>query len=243
VSRELSEERTIAVFGEDENDRFAVRELLLGLRPDVERRDVLLLRKPLTLVKNLDEAKRRARRGKVVETLRAAGVRSPLRAAVFHEDADAVEPAHVALAKGIERTYSAAPCPVVAAVPAWEMEAWWFQFPEAVRAVNSQWRSPDQYVGRNVGLVSHAKEKLRECVRPAGVKRGARFRGYEESDSSEIAKNIVTMGLLHEPRADSASWAMFVEAIGSLPQTPPSRPRTRRRTVTGREGRSPARRG
>lgn len=213
--------RTIAIFGEDENDCVAVQELVLGLRTDVGRSDTLLLRKPLTLVKNMDEAKRKARSGKVVDTLRAAHVRTPLRAAIFHEDADAVEPAHVALVEKIKRTYSDAPCRVLTAVPAWEMESWWFQFPKAVGALHGQWRDPDQYVGRNVGLLPQAKEKLRECVRPVGAKRGTRFREYEVSDSPVIAKNIVDMNLVHEPEADSASWLVFVQEVGSLPPVPP----------------------
>ena len=238
MSREIAQGRTVAIFGEDYNDRVAVQELVLGLRTDVGRRDTLLLRRPLTLVKNMDEAKRKARSDKVLDALRAAHVRTPLRAVVFHEDTDAVEPAHIALAEDIKRMYSAAPCPVLTAVPAWEMETWWLQFPNAVGALHDQWRDPDQYVGRNVGLLPHAKEKLRECVRPSGVRRGPRFREYEVSDSSAIAKNIVDMNLVHKHKANSASWLMVVQEVQSLPPVPSHQEQHGK----ARSGRTPRRR-
>lgn len=206
--------RHVVFFGEDQHDSHAVRELFLGLRPDIDRGRTKLLRKPLTLVKGVHDAKARPRAAKVIATLRARHVTTPLLAAVFHEDADAVEPAHEDLARAISSSFAAAPCRIVTAVPAWEIEAWWFLFPRAVAAVSAQWRSPDQFVGRQVGLIPHAKEQLRRSVQPSSGGRSAR--DYKEEDSVTIAKNAVRMSLLSDPAGQSASWNSFVAQVSSL---------------------------
>lgn len=202
----------VVFFGEDEHDRQAVRELFLGLRPDVHRGQTKPLRKPLTLVKNIEAARIRPRAAKVVATLRALRQTGPLHAAVFHEDADAVEPAHEDLARSITSAYRAAPCRVVAAVPAWEIEAWWLLFPTAVAAVSQQWRPPDQFAGKQVGLIPDAKERLKRSVRPPGSS-WQQTREYKEEDSVVIAEKIVSMGLLRNPVAYSASWDSFVAQV------------------------------
>lgn len=216
-SRAGRDQGVVLFFGEDHNDRASLREIVLGLRRDVRRRDTGLRRKPLTLVKNLDEAKRRSRSSAVTKLLQAETRKGPLRAAIFHEDTDAIEPSHIALAELIKQTYDGAPCKIVPAVAAYELESWWFLFPEAVSEVNGQWRLPNQYVGRKIGLVPETKEKLRKCVRPDGVRRGPRFKEYEESDSLKIAENIVALRLLDRtPVAESESWNVFLAEVKTL---------------------------
>ena len=117
------------------------------------------------------------------------------------------------LVEKIEKTYQSLPWPVHAVVPAWEMETWWFLFPSAVAALHRSWRAPDQYLGKDVGKIRDAKERLRQCVRPAGA-RSTTFRSYVESDSVLIAKKIVELGLLAPPwKAKSASWLVFLEKV------------------------------
>jgi hypothetical protein len=92
-------------------------------------------------------------------------------------------------------------------VPAWELEAWWFLWPDAVVAVQTTWRKPDDFVGRRVGLIENAKEELARRVVPRT--KGVRVRGYVEADSVRIARKVKELGLAHAPRGDSASYDRF----------------------------------
>jgi hypothetical protein len=88
-------------------------------------------------------------------------------------------------------------------------------WPQAVAAVREAWRAPDDYVGRRVGLIPEAKERLREAVRPNGVAR-ARFPDYTESDSVRIATNVREMGIADEPLAISRSYERFRNQVDIL---------------------------
>lgn len=206
----------IVFFGEDANDRDALRILLFAMIRNPGRYKAKPLRKPIALVKDIDAAKRRARGSAVARAVRAINVLGKVRATIFHEDADAPEPAHVERERAILTVYSDLGCAVVAAVPAWEMESWWFLFPDAVGAVSESWRCPDQHVNRDVGKMHNAKEELARSIRPTGLPRTARFREYRESDAVDIARKIVEMGLIHQPRARSASWTSFVDQVREL---------------------------
>jgi hypothetical protein len=224
----------VAFYGEHPHDANAVRILFNGLRPDLDHKRTKILKSPPTLVKGLDAAKRRSRAGKVLATLRAVDIKDGLLAVVFHEDTDKVEPSHVQTQQLIRDTYSAAPCEVIAAVPAWELEAWWFLFPDAVVTVSRTWRRPDNYSGRNVGLIRNAKEELARCVRPSP---GSRLgREYQEEDSVKIAQSVVNQNSVRTPLGISDSWTSFVNQVDGLAppgkKAPPpagSRARTRGR--------------
>jgi hypothetical protein len=200
----------VLVFGEDDHDRDAIKILLEGLRPDLARR-VQKRRQPLVLIKNArpeDVPDRAQRIADVVEAERAT---ADVACVFAHEDCDQVEPAHEGVARKIEEALSAAGCDAHAVAPAWEMEAWWFLWPEAVKAANPSWRAPDDYIGKNVGMIRDAKQELQRRVVPAKGKAGrGGFLGYRESDAPRIATKVVEMGLLHEKRAISNSYDRFV---------------------------------
>lgn len=203
----------VLVFGEDENDRQALMALAAGLRPDLARR-IEPRRLPILLVKGVSELKARKREALFFKAIQAeAKVRGVL-AAIVHEDCDAREPAHVALSDQILRRYLTTGCRVVPATPAWEMETWWFLWPEAAQALVPSWRKPDKYLGKNVGLIPNAKEVYRKATSPSGSR--ASNRVYRESDSPLLAAKVVQMGLLHKPKALSASYSDFVMRMKSV---------------------------
>lgn len=205
--------KQVVILGEDANDRRALKTLIAALRPNLPSGSLRDLQKPIALVKGIPPERLRRQASRVATVLRAVNVREPIRCVFMHEDADDVEPAHVPLIEKIEKTYGDLPWPVHAVVPAWELETWWFLFPSAVASLHRSWRTPDQYLGREVGKIKDAKERLRECVRPAGA-RAAAFRSYVESDSVLIAEKIVEMDLLAPPwTAKSASWLAFLKKV------------------------------
>lgn len=204
---------SVLIAGEDHNDREAIRTLTAGLRPDLRRFEYH--RAPLTLVKDLNQAKAKERAHKVIVALRARQKRGPLRALLLHEDCDAFEPAHEDKIATIERHYSTAPCSVFAVVPAPMIEAWWLLFPDALPLVRASWRAPSEYVGRDTGRLAQAKKALREAVRPKGKVPG-NFPDYSENDSPAIARAIVSSGRVASPQGRSLSWAVFVEKVEAI---------------------------
>lgn len=205
----------VVILGEDDNDRKSLQILVAALRPDIPRGELKPLRKPMALVRNVPPQRLPAQATKVAAVLRAVAVKTPIRAVLMHEDADEVEPAHERLIAKIEQTYRSLRWPVFAVVPAWEMETWWFLFPDAVQAVRPSWRRPGQYTGRDVGKIRNAKEALRQAVTPAGAK--DTFQTYSEADSVVIAAKIVELGQLTPPwSARSASWTAFLTKVDQL---------------------------
>lgn len=205
----------ILLFGEDGNDRAALRVLIEGLRPDLRgKATVKSLRAPLTLIKGMQAARAVSRASVVVKVVRAAHRNVPVLACVFHEDTDAVEPASKTLATQIQQTYARCLLPIVPAVPAWEIEAWWYLFPDAVATTHPTWRRLDQHVGRDTGKIISPKERLRRDVRPSG--RGPSASTYEEKHSEMIARAIVDGGYLHSPSGTSVSWTAFVAAVKTI---------------------------
>jgi hypothetical protein len=191
----------VLIFGESEHDRRAIRHLVVALRPDLdgaaeERRS------PLVLIKGALPATARDNAAEIAKLARAEASRRDVLAVLAHQDCDALEPAHERVASKLEDTLRTAGCPnPIAVAPAWEIEAWWLVFPEAVAGVVDGWRSPDDWLGRDVGKVKDAKEALRRAVRPRGKgsQRG-RPRDYAERDSIRIAEAIRTAGLLRSFR-------------------------------------------
>jgi len=209
----------IVIFGESENDRKAIAALVQGLCPNAH---VKTLRHPLVL-KNVppDAMPRRAER--VAEAVRAEAARRPVRCVFAHEDADAVEPRHRAVAERIEQALRDAGTPgrVHAVVPAWEIEAWWFLWPDLVGRCSRRWVEPR--VGTRPGKIINAKEKLKRAVRPSGLpsKQRARFPDYRESDSIEIAKTIRDTRSANRPeRGLSQSYDRFRDSVADCCSRP-----------------------
>jgi hypothetical protein len=168
-------------------------------------------RGPLLLVKNTQPGKIATRADKAAQLLTAEHTKAPVACVFMHEDADAVEPAHIRICEEKERVLRARGHAVHAVTPAWEIESWWLMWPDAVGGLRANWKTPDKYRGRNVGAVQNAKEELRKLLRPPGVPRS--FRTYEELDSPSIAQRIRDLGLARHPQASSASYRRFVDGV------------------------------
>ena len=203
----------ILVFGEDGNDTAAIRELVLALRQDVGR--VETRRTPLVLVKGKDKARDRKNLAEMAAVVRADQRRGRQCVVVAHRDCDAIEPAHEPIADALERGLleQNGITQAVAAVAAWEIEAWWFLWPEAALAVNSKWRRPEP-PKRNVGQIENAKEAFRRALRPR--KKGQRPRDYTESDSPKIAAQVRVRGIIDQRTAISRSFDRFVVKVREL---------------------------
>lgn len=186
----------VLVFGESEHDRRAIVHLVQGLRPDL-RGKVEERRQPLVLIKGALPQKARSNAVEIASLAQREQEARELLAVLAHEDCDALEPAHIEVSKKIENELRNAGCPAepIAVTPAWEIEAWWMVFPEAVGRIVQGWRDPVDWLGRDVGQVSEAKEKLAVAVQPRP--RPMRPpRAYHERDSIAVAANIVEDGLL-----------------------------------------------
>ena len=107
------------------------------------------------------------------------------------------------LAEGIEQAVAAA----------WEIEAWWFLWPDAALAVNSKWRRPEP-PRPEVGRIENAKEAFRQALRPK-VK-SQRPRDYAESDSPKIAAKVRELGLVDQRAAGSRSFDRFAGRVRQL---------------------------
>lgn len=198
----------VLVFGEDPNDSKAVAELARALRDDLPH--IQPRRRPQVLVKGREKARARKSAADIAHVVHAESKARPSIFVLAHEDCDAIEPAHTALADRIERHLKSEGVDVVAVTPAWEIEAWWFLWPRALASVNPRWRDPG-YAGKHVGLIKHAKETLRRAVRPSG--KHSSTRDYHESDSVKIAEFVRTLGLVDAPEARSDSFQRFAREL------------------------------
>ncbi len=203
----------IVIFGESENDRKAIAALVRDLCPEAQ---VKALRRPLVLLKGapLESIPKRADR--VAEAVRAEATRQPIRCVLAHEDADALEPKHEAIAEQIEQALRGAGTPgkIHAVVPAWEIEAWWFLWPDLVALCHQRWIEPKTV--NQPGKITDAKEKLKRSVRPSGLskKQRARFPDYRESDSIKIAEAIKDTRQANRPaRGLSQSYDRFRDSV------------------------------
>jgi hypothetical protein len=222
----------VLVFGESDHDRKAVGQLAAGLRPDFAGK-IEARRAPLVLIKNARPDKARSNAEDLARLVKQESAARDVVAVLAHEDCDATEPAHVAIASKIERELAAAGCPGahVAVTPAWEIEAWWLVFPDAVREVVAGWRAPDDWLGKDVGQVRNAKETLTTALRR--TRGGRAVRDYHEADSIEIARHVVRLDLLASfdgdhrettgkgvavTRTRSASFGAFRRKVLALPR-------------------------
>lgn len=153
----------VLVFGEDEHDRRAIRHLAEGLRSDLAGR-VETRRQPLVLIKGVAPAKARSSAQKVAGVASQESAARDVVAVLAHQDCDALEPAHVVAAKRIEDELASAGCPgrAIGVTPAWEIEAWWMIFPDAVGRVVAGWRKPDDC--GNMHFTNHRAKSLRKLL-------------------------------------------------------------------------------
>jgi hypothetical protein len=145
-------------------------------------------------------------------------VRLDVRGVLVHEDCDAVEPAHKTVAQRYVDEFRDVDYRVHPVLPAWELEAWWLLWPKALSAYRESWREPEEYRGTHVGKLRNAKELLQRAVQPRNLKAAERkrFRGYEESDSPNIARLIRERGWLTKPEGRSDSYAHFRRELDTI---------------------------
>jgi hypothetical protein len=205
----------ILVFGEDTNDTRSIAKLAKVLAPKIGSYEVSPRRDPVVHLRAADLPKTRRKTSETIARVVAAeSIRRKVVAVIAHQDADAVEPAHVSIADVIEQELKSAGVPQpIAAVPAWELEAWLMLFPEAIRKTRGCWKRLD-LKGRNTGTIGGAKEELRRLLRPTGQ---GRCPDYVESDSIKITENIE--GLEGEKKAvlrRSSSFERFDTSLQNL---------------------------
>lgn len=204
--------KLILIFGEDENDTKAVREFILALKPDSKVR-VEARRQPPINLRDAPAGSVPDRVSKIAKLIDAASVDSEVVAVFAHEDTDAVEDSHIALTAKIETAFRAKGYEQVwAATPAWEMETWLMQWPDAFSSHVPSWRQL-KTAGRHVGMINDAKEWLTRELRPSG---GGRVRDYRESDAPMIAGIVRANSWIRAPRATSTSFGMFVDRVDAL---------------------------
>ena len=202
----------VLVFGESQNDTAAIVELVGALRPDLR---VQAVKSPLVLIRDANPRDVPSRADRIASVVRGFREDYTVRAVIAHEDADCVEPGHKAIAKKIEEGFRLAGLVAIAAVPAWEIEAWWLLWPDQTGAVRKSWRTPDDYVGKQVGTIQDAKEVLTRLLRPPKYNKN-NFPDYVESDSVLIARRVRGEGVAQSPRADSMSYDRFRSSISAV---------------------------
>lgn len=196
------------IFSEDSNDAESIKKLIKALWPSAPR--IEYSRRPLILIKGQRDAeKRKKNAANVAAAIRAMKVRENIIFVIAHQDCDAVEPAHDSLRRSILEELGSVDVPhVIAVTPAWEMEAWWFLWPDAVAATNSKWKRLRRT--GNHGMIRDAKEQLRRDLRHKST------RDYEESDSPRIAEQVAKLGLVARRTGFCASLDLFFDDISKL---------------------------
>jgi hypothetical protein len=204
-----SKTKAVLIFGESQNDRHALKELVEALV--VSPPSLQIRREPLVLVKGRkpDEAQKASE--KIARVVRADEVKYDVVAVIAHEDCDAVEPAHQAISAAIEDNLANVGVPQpIAATPASEMEAWWYLWPTAVSAVCSKW-APLGRAGNSVGLIVDAKKQLQRDLRPKSA--DVKAPEYEERHSIEIARQVKIQACVDTKNARSESFDLFAEKV------------------------------
>ena len=196
------------IFAENENDAEALKNLAYAIRPDLPR--MSSRRKPLVLIKDRKAAEDRKRNAaQIAAVIFAAEVECDVKFVVAHQDCDAIEPAHLQLTELIDKELVAAGLRnVLSVAPAWETEAWWFLWPDAVARVNSKWNRLKR--SSNHGTITNAKEALRRDLRSAGA------RDYEESDARQISANVRSMGIISKRLGHCCSFLQYEQKILDL---------------------------
>lgn len=212
-----SKSKAILVFGENDNDRSALIEIAKALAPEAkihyEKRN-----KPLILASKQERAETvRSTEQDIAKLVKVAQVRFDVLAIIAHRDCDDIEPAHVKMATDIKANLQGVGVKhIVAATPAFELEAWWLLFPNAAQAVCKSWRH-FTYNGINVGMIRNAKEHLTRALRPKEPSKRQRCPEYSESDSVRIAREVGKLGgirIIKEHQCGSLT--SFVKSFDSI---------------------------
>jgi hypothetical protein len=194
------------IFAEDKNDADSLIHLTRAIWP--EGPTLKYRRKPMVLVRDAQEAQARKKNADdIAGVVKAEAVEADVRLVIAHRDCDAVEPAHEKRSRAVKEALEAAGLEnVVPAVPAWEIEAWWFLWPDAVASVHSKWTKLKR--SGNHGMIKDAKEALRN-----DLKNNTTQRVYEESDSATIAEKVRNGNLIDQHRGTCASFTAFRDRI------------------------------
>jgi hypothetical protein len=171
------------VFAEDKNDADSLIQLTRAIWPAAPT--MKYRRKPMVLVRDIQAAQARKKNAEdIAGVVRAEEVDAEVRLIIAHRDCDDYEPAHEREARAVRKALEEAGLKnVVPATPAWEIEAWWFLWPDAVASVHAKWTKLKRR--GNHGMIKDAKEAL-----AGDLKNKATQRVYEESDSEAIARSV-----------------------------------------------------
>jgi hypothetical protein len=197
-------EHTILVFGEDDNDRRSIANLIKALTPAEKSINIGIRRRPTILSK--DAARKRLGMADEIKPFADAETAQSKRVnVVVHRDCDAIEPAHQEQEKILRQLLSSVGLSdAVLATPAWEIETWWMLFPEALHLARKCWNRVN-YGSKHVGMIINSKEQLRRDLRPAGSRPKA-CPDFAESDGILVSERISEYRLVHKPitaRSDS----------------------------------------
>lgn len=201
----------MVIFAEDPNDAQALESILRFLRPDIGT--VRRPRRPLVLIKGRQAPGVKDSAERIAESVRreAKAIGRQVDLVIAHEDCDAVEPAHVELANRIVVALKRSRVPTpVAAVPAWEMEAWWYLWPQAVAAVCPGWRRLTRT--GSVGMLRNVKDQLRRDLRPT---ERTRVPNYDETFGPRIASKVREQAQPQLAGVHSASYIAFSMAVAA----------------------------
>ena len=201
--------RRVLVVGEsgqtnDLYDAQAIKVLIEAYRPAWQ---VQASKKPAVLAKGKEKAMAKAA-NRVAKLYQQASRARSIDCVFNQADTDAVEPSHEQVALDIEAALATAGCPGHAAVCAWELEAWFFLWPEAIEATRAAWSVPNSLRGRDVGQLNDPKSLLRTKVLKTGAKPQL---AYQEKHAPEVAVEIASR--LEKRKGKSLSFDRFVAQI------------------------------
>lgn len=208
TQRGARRQKLVLVFGEDETDRGAVKELIFGLRPNFSGK-IKTVRQPPVYSKDINRKSARSHVRRMCGVIAAEQATADVVAVFVHRDCDAPEPAHHQQSAELQGEFGACGYSVLAVTPAWELESWLFLWPDAVAPHRPSWNRVHRYSGQHVGLIPNAKEEFRRAVRSPGMK----GRDYRPSDAPAIAEQARRLGIVGSPRARSDSFACFRRAV------------------------------
>lgn len=188
----------------DDYDAKAIARIISALRPEWT---VLARKNPPLLSKTRDREKLAANAQRLANLWKQESACHPVDCLYNHEDTDAVEPSHEATAVRIESALRAAGCPGHAVACAWELEAWFLMWPEAIEATKRAWTVPSGLRNRQVGKIADPKRELREKLargKPPQVQ-------YHEKHAPEIAAQIASR--IGDRTGSSQSFDRLIEAL------------------------------
>jgi hypothetical protein len=216
LSREPSKRRqrkakAILVFGENDNDNYAIKCLVEALRPGLAKVEVR--RRPIILSQQARQTKREDVCREIARLVAAQSVIDEVVSVIAHRDCDNVEPAHEACRNELLNDMRACDLPnPVAATPAFEIEAWWYLWPEALAKTRPCWNSVTRE--GKVGEIVNAKERLRRDLRPSNSSH--RCPDYTESDSRKIAEHVNELEIARKNLKGSDSFRDFVRQVDEI---------------------------